>query len=144
MSSLNISKEIMIHASPAAVFDALTQSDQILRYFPLNEVISEWRQDTEILYKGEVNGVPFTDYGVIELLDRPNCYRYRYWSDNHGTERQPENHLTISYSLSTNANGTFLKLEQRNIPSETLFKFMDDVVWDYLLNELKNYLEMSN
>ncbi len=29
-------------------------------------------------------------------------------------------------------------------PDGTLFKLMNYVVWDYLLNELKNYLEADN
>ena len=141
MNHFNIHKEITIYASPETVFDALTQSGQIVRYFPLKEVISEWRPGEEVLYKGEVEGVPFTDHGIIQTLVRPHQYSYQYWSDNHGTERLPENYLTITYTLSLTDNGTLLKLEQCNIPTESLYKLMDEGVWDYLLNELKQYIE---
>ena len=141
MNNLSIKKEIMIDASPESVFDALTNSKEIVKYFPLKEVISDWSPGGEVLYKGELDGKDFTDYGVIRTLSRPHRYEYSYWSDNHGTERTPENHLSISYDLSPAGEGTKLNLEQNNIQSEEMFKQMDTMVWDYLRGSLKSYIE---
>jgi hypothetical protein len=57
------------------------------------------------------------------------------------TERLPENHLVISYSLVSLKGGTQLELEQLNLKSEELFNIMDTIVWDSLLSSLKNYME---
>ncbi len=141
MTAFTIRKELRIDAAREVVFDALTSSEEIVKYFPLKEVVSEWKVDGEVLYKGEVDGAAFTDYGVIEILSRPVIYRYRYWSDNHGTERTPENHISIAYELSEDGGGTMLKLEQSNLPSRELFEMMETVVWDSLLGSLKDYLE---
>ncbi len=73
------------------VFSALTSSVEIPQFYPLKSVESTWTVGGEVLYKGEVEGAPFTDYGVIEQLESPSVYRYRYWSDNHGTQRMAEN-----------------------------------------------------
>ena len=85
MDTFTIEKEIKINSPIEDVFSSLTDSEEIVKYFPLKSVKSEWEEGKEVLYKGEVNGVPFTDYGVIEKLSSPSIYRYRYWSDNHGT-----------------------------------------------------------
>jgi uncharacterized protein YndB with AHSA1/START domain len=136
-----ITKSININAPRECVYSALTSSEEVPKYFPLKEVESTWQTDSEVLYKGEVNGSPFTDFGVIEELLSPSIYTYRYWSDNHGTERLPENHITISYLLSENVEGTELVVVQSNIGSRELYELMDNQVWDYLLGSLKEYVE---
>lgn len=138
-----IRKTIAINASREQVFSALTNSDEILQYFPLNKVESDWQEGAEVFYKGEVNGVSFTDFGVIETLTSPSNYTYRYWSDNHGTARVPENHITISYELDSNDGFTQLTVVQSNIRSSELYAQMDNEVWDYLLGKLKQYVEIG-
>ena len=139
-----IKKNINIEASMGRVYSALTSSEEIPNYFPLNAVKSAWQQGSEVLYTGEVNGVPFTDFGLIEKLETPTIYTYRYWSDNHGTERTPENHLTISYNLAECSEGTSLTVTQSNIKSVELFELMDKQVWDYLLRSLREYIEATH
>ncbi len=143
MNTFTIKKEIYIDAPPELVFDALTNSEEIIKYFPLKEVVSEWKVGSEVLYKGEINSQRFTDYGLIEIISRPNKYKYTYWSDNHGTERTPENHLSICYELSKNGDGTKLELEQSHLKSKEMFQMMNSVVWDSLLNNMKNHIESS-
>ena len=142
MSKLkSIQKEIQLDASIERVFSALTNSEEIPRFFPLNEVNCNWQVGSEVLYHGEINGNKFTDFGVIEKLEPPNFYSYRYWSDNHGTERIGENYMRISYSLQRAAGGTLLKVSQTNIKSPELYELMNSQVWSYLLSSLKKYLE---
>ena len=143
MNSFSIEKEITINASPEIVFDMLTNSEQIIRYYPLNEVISEWKVGSNVLYKGEIDNKKFTDYGVIEIISRPTQYKYTYWSDNHGTENTPENQITISYNLTNIKNATRLELKQTNLRSKEMFEIMDSTVWPYLLDSMKNYIEKN-
>jgi len=142
MNSFTIKKEIFIKAHVNLVFDMLTNSEEIIKYFPLKEVISDWKVGSEVLYKGEVEQNKFTDYGIIEIISRPYEYKYSYWSDNHGTERTPENYLSISYKLSKIESGTILTLEHENLRSKEMFQMMDETVWDFLLNNLKNHVEL--
>ncbi len=141
MGTFTIEKEIKINLPMEDVFSSLTDPEEIVRYFPLKSVKSEWEEGKEVLYKGEVDGVPFTDYGVIEKLSSPSIYRYRYWSDNHGTERTEENHLVIEYALSSSSEGTSVRVTQSNIKSEELYEMMENQVWDHLLGSFKQYLE---
>ena len=143
LETFTIEKQIRLEAPIESVFAALTSSEEIPKYFPLKSVDSTWEVGSEVLYKGEVNGVPFTDFGTIEKLTSPTEYRYRYWSDNHGTERTEENHLTISYTLEKSNKGTVLTARQSNIKSPEMYELMNDQVWNYLLNSLKEYIEAN-
>nr|WP_086939607.1 SRPBCC family protein [Thaumasiovibrio occultus] len=136
-----IQQTIDISISCHRLFQLLTSSDDIPRYFPILAVESPWTVGKALNFHGEINGEPFTDYGTIEVLQAPTHFQYRYWSTNHGTVRAPENHLTISYRLEATATGTTLHLEHRNICSETLYEQMNTQGWPYLLNALKAFAE---
>lgn len=133
-------KSFYISATPEAVFDALTCSDDIIKYYPLIKVTSEWKVGGDLILDGEIDGNSFRDHGVIQALSRPTQFSYSYWSTNHGTERTPESHLTIAYRLSPEQQGTRLDVEQSNIRSEDLFGMMGPI-WDSLLTSLKTFVE---
>jgi uncharacterized protein YndB with AHSA1/START domain len=141
LNTLTIEKEVEIGAPIEGVFASLTNSDEVVKYFPLKSVESKWEDGNEVLYKGEVNGIPFTDYGVIEEISSPTTYRYRYWSDNHGTARTEDNHLVIEYALSSSPTGTVVHVTQSNIKSNELYEMMEGQVWGYLLSSFKEYME---
>lgn len=137
-----IKKEIIINAPAERVFSALTNSVEIPRFYPLKSVVSTWKVGSEVLYNGEINGTPFTDYGVIERLYSPRVYSYRYWSNNHGTERVDENFISINYDVESVGKTTRLTMFQSNIKSLELYELMNTQVWEFLLGSLKKYLEV--
>jgi len=140
MSVLTIEKQIRISAPAGKVFAALTDPEQIIQYYPILSVTSSQEVSGHILFKGEVDGTPFTDYGIIEILDRPQRFKYRYWSDNHGTVDTPENRMVIDYQLTGDADDTVLTLTHSNLLSADRQAMMAQV-WDFLLGCLKNYVE---
>ncbi|WP_019507095.1 SRPBCC domain-containing protein [Pleurocapsa sp. PCC 7319] len=142
MEIFSIEKTLLINAPTNEVFDALTNSNKIVQYYPLEEVISDWQVDSEIICKGNVDGNSFSDYGKIDVLLPNEKFQYTYWSTNHGTERTSQNYVTICYSLSEQDNGTTLTLEQKNIQSEPIYLQMLQV-WDFLLSNLKNFVEKN-
>ena len=143
LQSFTINKKIQIKAPVERIFSALTTSTEIIKYFPLTSVESKWTLNGEVIYRGETNGMPFTDLGIIREISYPTSYVYSYWSDNHGTEQKPENYITICYSLEVLADTTLVKMEQRNIQSTELYDVMNNQVWDFLLNSLKDYVEAN-
>ncbi|MGR8932204.1 MAG: SRPBCC family protein [Gammaproteobacteria bacterium] len=140
MSILTIEKQIRIAAPTSKVFDALSDPEQIVQYYPIKSVTSSQEVSGPILFKGEVDGAPFTDYGIIEILERPQRFRYHYWSDNHGTADTPENRMVIDYQLSCDGDDTLLTLIHSNLLSADRQAMMTPV-WDFLLGCLKNYAE---
>ena len=142
MKSYTVEKTIAIAAPISEVFEALTDSDLIIQYYPLEEVVSDWKVGSEIVAKGSIEGQSFADYGTIDSLVPNKEFQYTYWSTNHGTERTPENYLTICYTFSETDKGTVLNLEQKNIKSEQMYNQMLEV-WDFLLSNLKTFVEQK-
>jgi uncharacterized protein YndB with AHSA1/START domain len=143
LNGFTIEKEIELKAPIEKVFSSLTNSEEIPKFFPIDSVESTWVVGGEVLYKGNVSGDHFTDYGIIEKLSVPHIYQYRYWSDNHGTQRTDENHLTIAYRLEKLPEGTRLSVRQGNIKSPQMYELMSTQVWDFLLDSFKQYIEAS-
>ena len=130
MKKLKIEKTIVISKSIDQVFEALTNPELVVQYYPLNKVHSDLQVGGEIICEGD----GFTDYGKIEIIEPNHQFQYSYWSDNHGTDRSPENYLTISYLLHTQEqNKTLLSLTHSNLHSELMYSQMSEV-WDFLLD----------
>ena len=122
-----VEKTIAIAAPVDKVYEALTNSELVIQYYPLEEVVSDWQVGSEFIAKGSINGQNFTDYGKIDRLVKNKEFQYTYWSTNHGTQRTPENYLSISYTLLETDKGTVLNLSQRNIKSEQMYSQMQQV-----------------
>ena len=142
MKIFSIEKNVSLDVPANIVFEALTNSDKIVQYYPLKEVKTDWKVGSEIICKGSNDGKDFTDRGKIDVLIPNQKFQYTYWSDNHGTERTPENYLTISYTLTEIGNKTNLKLEHKNLKSEAMYSQMLDV-WDFLLSNFQNFVEKN-
>ena len=136
----DLRKEIWLDADAARVFAALVEPGQLTRYWPFREVVSSGAVGGSIVFRGEAGGVPFTDHGVIEVLQPPHRFRYRYWSDNHGTEDVPANHMAVDYRLAPEGEGCRLVVSHENLLSAERSAMMDGA-WDYLLSRLKEHVE---
>ena len=140
MDRLEITREVTLAADPARVFAALTTPAEIVRYFPYRSVESEARVGGAITFRGELGGQPFADYGRITAWQPAREFAYTYWSDNHGTPRTPEHHLTIRYLLAPGAGGeTRLRVEHGNVPAGGYHAAMSQA-WDGLLTMLANHV----
>ena len=93
MEIFTIKKTLFVGVPANVVFEALTNSSKIVQYYPLQEVISDWQVGSEIICKGINDGKDFIDYGTIDILIPNQKFQYTYWSDNHGTQKTPDNHL---------------------------------------------------
>ena len=136
---IDLRKQVSLAATPERAFAALVEPGQITRFWPFREVVSSAVVGGPIVFSGEVDGVPFTVHGVIEAWDAPRHFRYRYWSDNHGTARLPENHMAIDYLLVPETEGCCLVVTHENLMSGERAAMMDGV-WDYLLSQLRAHL----
>jgi uncharacterized protein YndB with AHSA1/START domain len=117
MTAFSIHKQISIDAPSSVVFDALTDSEKIVQYYPLKEVRSTWEIGSEIILKGSNENRDLTAFGTIEILVPHEKFLYSYWSDNHGTAKVPDNYLTICYTLHE-SDSTNLELEQKKLKSQ--------------------------
>jgi uncharacterized protein YndB with AHSA1/START domain len=137
---LEITKTIQISSTAKQVFDALTIPEHIKSYFPIDSVESDGRVGGQFVIHGHVDDQPFTDLGTIDRFESGKEFQYTYWSTNHGTDRLPENHMTIRYLLREIDGETHLELQHLNLLREDRMQIMLGV-WDFLLGNLKTYAE---
>ena len=144
MNSPTIAKERIIAAPPERLFAALTMPDHIVAIFPFAEVEIEQRPGGVVMFRGESEGLPFTDSGVVEVWQPPQVFQYRYWSDNHGTERLPENEVVLRYEIERLPGGASrLQVTHSALPS-VQYAAMMDMAWDLLLETLASRLEAGS
>jgi uncharacterized protein YndB with AHSA1/START domain len=131
---------ITIHATASQVWDALTTPEIIKRYFFGTNVISDWKEGSPIIFKGEWDGKAYEDKGTILDVEAPKLFRYNYWSSMSGMEDEPENYLTITYELFENEGATTLNVTQENIRDEKTKEHSEEN-WRKILNDMKALLE---
>src|SRR5688572_1862425 len=90
---------VTIDAPVSKVWEALTTPELIKKYFFGTNAISDWKEGSPLIFKGEWEGKSYEDKGVI-LKSVPNkIFKYNYWSSMSGIEDKPENYVTITYNL---------------------------------------------
>lgn len=132
--------EITIDASRDEVWDALTNPEQIKKYFFGTEAISDWKKGSPIRFKGEWEGKKYEDKGTILETNKGELFKYSYWGSMSGIEDKPENYVVVSYILKEQGNQTHVTITQENIPTEEMRKHSEEN-WNKVLADLKNLLE---
>lgn len=109
--SLFIRNEIVIDAPRSEVWSALVEPDQTKRYMFDCETVSDWKEGSELLWKGANDGVIYVK-GVIAAI-RPGEYLAYTTIDPHSTiDDRSENYLTVTYTLAEDKGKTRLQVTQ--------------------------------
>jgi uncharacterized protein YndB with AHSA1/START domain len=130
----------LISASPAAIWDALTNPATIKEYMFGTEVVTDWKVGHPILYRGSWEGKPYEDKGTILKIEPEKTLISNYWSSFSGLEDKPENYQTVSYELKPEDGNTRLTITQDKIPSEEGTK-QSEQNWGMVLAGMKKLLE---
>lgn len=131
---------IRIDVPVSKVWEALTTPAMIKQYFFGTIAISDWKERSPLIFKGEWKGKHYEDKGTILKVRPQKLFRYTYWSSMSGIEDNPENYVTITYELTERNNGTYLSVKQENIPDEKTRQHSEEN-WNKVLAELKEFLE---
>src|SRR5690242_17903883 len=98
MDNRSISGSITIHASPAKVWDAITNPAKIIQYTG-STTETGWVKGSPITWSGEMHGAKFQNKGTV-LENTPNSLlQFTYWSGMGGDADLPENYSEITYTL---------------------------------------------
>ncbi len=131
---------IRIHAPGEKVWDALVNPAAIRQYMFGTTVVSDWREGSPIVWKGEWQGKPYADKGVILQLKPGRVLQYSHFSPLAGLPDTPENYHHVTVELAAEGNQTRVSLAQDNNESE------DDQAhsqqnWEMMLAALKKFVE---
>lgn len=131
---------VSIHAPPAKVWSALTDPDRIRQYMFGATVVSEWKEGSPIVWKGEWQGRAFEDKGTILRLAPERLIRYTHFSPLSGLPDVPENYHTVTIRLVRERSGTRVDLMQDNNESEEA-RAHSEGSWKMMLGQLKVLVE---
>ncbi len=134
---------IQIDATRAEVWKALVSPKAIRQYMFGTQVVSDWRQGSPIVWKGEWQGKPYEDKGVILQIRPDQAIQYSHFSPLSGAPDQPENYHTVTIELSGSGNHTQVTLTQdKNASEEERAEAKKN--WEMMLAALKKYVEQEN
>src|SRR5437016_596488 len=127
---------IDINASREKVWNALVTPAAIQHYMFGTHVVSDWREDSPIVWKGEWQGKAYEDKGVILALKPGRTLQYSHYSPLAGQPDTPENYHTVTIELSPKGNQTHLTIAQDHNASEDE-RAHSEQNWQIMLAALK-------
>lgn len=145
MSSQNLmaTAETLINASIDKVWDAFTNSRTIRKYMFGTTVISDWKEGSQIIWKGSWKGKEYEDKGVILQLKPKTKIQYTHFSPLTGQPDLPQNYHTVTIELTNKNSQTKVSLLQDNNANEQE-KEHSERNWKAMLEELKKLLEENS
>jgi len=129
-----------INAPAAKVWEAFTTPRLLKQIFFGADVTSDWKVGSSIIYKGEWQGKPYEDKGIILKFKPEKLLVTTHWSPLSGVPDVPENYHTVSYKLSGSGNSTKLMITQDNNATEDE-KMHSEQNWKMMLDGVKIMLE---
>jgi uncharacterized protein YndB with AHSA1/START domain len=131
---------ITISAPIAKVWDALVNPAMIKQYMFGTNAVSDWKEGSPIVWKGEWEGKPYEDTGVILQLKPERVLQYSHFSPLSGQADVPANYHTLTIELSPEEKGTMLRLSQDNNSTEE-DREHSEKMWGMMLTGIKKVLE---
>jgi uncharacterized protein YndB with AHSA1/START domain len=144
-SSSTATKIVHIEASPAVVWHALTEARRIESWMSPEALAVEtsWEVGSPIVFRGVLHGkIRFENTGKIQVFDAGRVLRYTHWSSlsRRVLADVPENHVSLTFALFRDRDGTRLELMLDNMQDEAIRGHMD-FHWDMTLPVLKRFCE---
>jgi uncharacterized protein YndB with AHSA1/START domain len=131
---------VTIDAPSETVWDALVNPEAIKQYMFGTNVVSDWREGSPIIWRGEWQGRAYEDKGVILQLKPGRTLQYSHFSPLSGLPDKPESYHTVTIELSDEGDQTRVSLAQDNNPSERAREHSERN-WGIMLTTLKTFLE---
>jgi len=131
---------LTVDAPRAKVWDALVNPKAIKRYMFGAAVVSDWREGSPIVWKGEWQGKPYEDKGTLLEVEPGRTLRYSHFSPLSGLPDEPGNYHTVTIELSGEGNQTRVALTQDNNPTDEA-RVHSEKNWGMMLAALKKFLE---
>ena len=135
--------ETTIKASADKVWNALTNPEMIKKYMFGTTVISDWKEGSKIIWKGEWEGKHYEDKGKILLFEPKKTLQYSHFSPLSGLHENPENYHIVTIDLEEKDKQTTVILTQDNNPDEKT-KDHSEKNWKMMLASLKKLLEETS
>src|SRR5687767_13218532 len=140
MEKTSVKRSIIINATAAEVWKALTDPQLIKQYFFGMDVKSEWKHGCPILFSGTWKGKEYEDKGKITRIEPNKLLEHTYWSSLSGLPDEPDNYQLTTYEIDEREKDIVLCVTQVGAMSEGHAKQCAEN-WETVLQKLKDLLE---
>ncbi len=131
---------ITINVPVKRVWRALITPGDIKHYMFGTNVVSEWRVGSSITWKGEWQGKPYEDRGVILQMIPEQRLQYSHYSPLSGAPNEPQYYHKVTIELTREGNATRVELTQDMNDTEEE-RLQSERNWEMMLAAMKKYLE---
>ena len=131
---------ITINVSIGKVWDALVNPEKIKMYMFGTNAVSDWKEGSSIIWKGEWEGKKYEDKGVILKFDLGHIIQYSHFSPLTGKPDIPENYHIVTIELSGKGKQTLVSLLQDNNATEEA-RVHSENNWNMMFGGMKKFLE---
>ena len=144
---LIVKNTIDIQAPAARVWDALTNPAQTKKYMFGCEALSDWKEGSPLIWKGNFNGVELVAVKGSVVSIRPGQFlAYTTIDPNSTVADKPENYLTVTYELAEEDGHTLLTATQGDYSSvaEGDKRYQETIAgggWAPILTAVKDLVE---
>src|SRR5438309_9591689 len=133
---------VTINTSRAHVWDALVNPEKIKQYMPVTSVVSDWRENSPIVWRSEFQDKPFEVRGTILRSDPERLLEYDHslpiFRSPGGAHSREDRRVTIE--LRDSEAQTHVAVTERGNKNEREFEHSEGS-WRMVLNGLKAVLE---
>lgn len=131
---------ITINVPVKRVWHALITPGDIKHYMFGANVVSDWHVGSPIAWKGEWQGKPYEDRGVILQMIPEQRLQYSHYSPLSGAPNEPQYYHKVTIELTSEGNATHVELTQdMNYTEEE--RLQSEQNWGMMLAGMKKYLE---
>ncbi|WP_187471128.1 SRPBCC family protein [Luteimonas viscosa] len=134
--SLVASKCIAIDSPRETVWRVLTQPEYVRQYLFGAELVTDWTVGNAVIFRGEYQGQPWQDHGVVLEVERPARLRYSYYGGACGLDDRPEHYATVTYALEETPHGTALTVRQQGYRDEAS-RSRSEGSWEGILAQVR-------
>jgi uncharacterized protein YndB with AHSA1/START domain len=145
---LVVKNYIDIKASASKVWDALTNPSQTKKYMFGCEALSDWREESALIWKGNFDGVELVAVKGVIIRIQPDRYlAYTTIDPNSQVPDLPENYLTVTYELAEKDGRTMLTITQGDYRTvaEGDKRYQETIAgggWNSILQEIRKLVEI--
>jgi uncharacterized protein YndB with AHSA1/START domain len=134
---------VTINAPRAKVWNALVNPDTIKRYAPVSEVVSDWRENSSIVWRGVLEGRSIETRGTVVRVQPERLLEYERSRPMFGlvaAGRSLANDRRVTIELSDEGAQTRLSLTEQGNMTEREFAHTEGS-WRLALSNMKALLE---
>lgn len=131
---------IIINSTVEKVWDALTVPEQVKEYFFNTNLVTDWKVNSPIYFRGEWDGKKYEDKGKVLDFVPNKSLSYSYWSNFSGLEDREDLYQIITYSIDKADAGVLVSIKQSNVETKEKAEHSNQN-WKMVLESLKTYVE---